>query len=178
MKRFFKKVGYGLLGLLVLLIAISFLIPSQHRIETSVKIDAPMQIVFDQVNDLRNWERWSPWKTIDPMMEMTFSNPPAGQGAYYKWLSTNPRVGNGRLILTEVLPYKRIVTAMDFEKWDDGTAEFTFEEEKGSVKVTWGMTHEVGNNPLRKYGMLFQKGALRKMFHSGLMAIKLNCEDR
>ncbi len=178
MKRFFKKLGYSFLGLIVLLIVISFLLPSEHRIETSIKINAPIQIVFDQVNDLRNWESWSPWKAMDPMMEMTYSNPPAGQGAFYNWQSKNPHVGNGKLILTEVVPFKRIVTAMDFEEWDDGTAEFTFEEEKGSVKVTWGMTHQVGGHPIRKYGMLFQKGILRKTFYRGLETIKVNSENR
>jgi uncharacterized protein YndB with AHSA1/START domain len=178
MKKFLKKLGYSLLGLIVILIAISFLLPSKQRIESTVKINAPIQLVFEQVNDLRNWERWSPWKKMDPMMEMSYSNPPAGKGAFYNWKSSNPRLGNGKLILTEVIPNKKIVTALDFEKWHDASAEFIFEEEKNTVKVTWSMMHDIGGNPFNKYAALFQKGAMRKMFDQGLTTIKINSETR
>lgn len=178
MKKFLKKLGYSLLGLIVILLAISFLLPSQQRIESTVKINAPIQMVFEQVNDLRNWERWSPWKKMDPMMEMSYSNPPAGKGAFYNWKSSNPRLGNGKMILTEVIPNKKIVTALDFEKWHDASAEFIFEEEKNTVKVTWSMVHDIGSNPFNKYAALFQKGAMRKMFDQGLTTIKINSEKR
>jgi uncharacterized protein YndB with AHSA1/START domain len=160
------------------LLLIAFLLPSERRIEASVKIDAPMQIVFDQVNDLRNWEAWSPWKKMDPLMEMSYSNPPSGKGAFLKWRSTDPRIGRGKLILTEVIPNQKIGTAMDFEKEQDNTAEFTFEEEKNTVKVTWSMIHRVGGNPISKYGLLFQTGKLRKVFDDGLFAIKIQSENR
>lgn len=178
MKRMLKKAGYSLLGLIAILLAISFLLPSRQRIESSVRINAPIQLVFEQVNDLRNWERWSPWKKMDPMMEMSYSNPAAGKGAFYNWKSTNPRLGNGKLILTEVIPNKKIVTALDFEKWDDGSAEFTFTQEKNEVKVTWSMIHHIGGNPVKKYAALMQKSVMRKMFEQGLTTIKANSEMR
>ncbi|HLF62763.1 MAG TPA: SRPBCC family protein [Saprospiraceae bacterium] len=178
MKKLLKRAGYGLLGLFVILLGISFLLPSEQRIESSVKINAPIQIVFDQVNDLRNWDRWSPWKKMDPMIEMSYSNPPTGKGAFYVWKSKHERVGNGKLILSEVIPNKKIVTALDFEKGQDGSAEFTFEEEKKAVKVTWSMMYHIGGNPVRKYALLFQKGAMRKAFEQGLNGIRENSEKR
>lgn len=178
MKRFLKRAGFSLLGLLVLVLLISFLLPSERRIEASVKIDAPIQIVFDQVNDLRNWESWSPWKKMAPMMEMSYSNPPSGKNAFLKWRSTHPRIGTGKLILTEVIPNEKIVTVMDFEEGRDNTAEFTFKEENDAVKVTWTMIHRVGGNPISKYGLLFQTGRLRQVFDDGLFAMKLKSEQR
>jgi uncharacterized protein YndB with AHSA1/START domain len=178
MKRFFKRTGYAILGLLLVLLAISFLLPSEQRIESSVKINAPVQLVFEQINDLRNWEYWSPWKKMDPEMEMSYSNPPSGKGAFFHWQSADPRIGNGKLMITEVVPGKKIITAMDFEKMDDNTAEFSFAEEKKSVVVTWSMVHNIGNNPVRKYGALFQKGAMRKVFDKGLANIKIKTEQR
>jgi uncharacterized protein YndB with AHSA1/START domain len=178
MKRFLKKVGYSLLGLLILLLAISFLLPAEQRIESTVSINAPIQLVFEQVNDLRNWESWSPWKKMDPMMEMSYSNPPSGKGAFYNWRSNDPRIGNGKQIITEVIPNEKIVTAVDFEKWEDSVSEFTFKQEKKSVDVTWSMQHRVGGNPVNKYMALFQKGTVRRMFEKGLQAIKEKTETR
>jgi len=178
MKKLLKQSGYTLLGLLLLLILISFLLPSERTIEASIKINAPIQLVFDKVNDLRNWESWSPWKKMDPMMEMSYSNPPAGKGAFLQWSSTHPDIGKGKLILMEVVPNQRIVTAMDFEGNTNRMAEFMFEEEKNEVKVTWSMVHQVGGNPIRKYGLLFQAGSLRKTFDQGLAAMKIQLEQR
>ena len=178
MKKFLKKIAYGLLGLLVILFIISLLLPTQQRVEASVKINAPVQLAFNEVNDLRNWESWSPWKTMDPMIELSYSNPPSGAGAFMNWKSIDPRIGNGKLILVEVIPNNKIVTAMDFEGRQNSSAEFLFEEEKNDVKVTWGMTHHIGRNPIGKYTMLFRKGALRKMFQRGLVSIKVKLETR
>jgi len=178
MKKLLKRIGFGLLGMLILLLIISFLLPSEREVEASVKIDAPIEIVFDQVNDLRNWEYWSPWKTLDPSMEMSYSNPPSGKGAFYVWRSNDPKLGSGKLILTEVVPSKKIVVAMDFDKGDDNTATFDFEEKGKYVKVTWSMTHRVGGNPVQKYKLLLQKGELRRLFDLGLSAMRVKCETR
>ena len=35
--------------------------PGDFRIERSAKMNAPANVVFDQVNDFHNWEAWSPW---------------------------------------------------------------------------------------------------------------------
>ena len=101
MKAFFKKAGLWAGLFLLALILISFLFPSTIKVSRSIEVNAPMDRVFDQVNDLRNWEKWSPWKRMDPTMVMTFSNPPVGQNAFYKWESQDKRMGTGTLTLNK-----------------------------------------------------------------------------
>lgn len=178
MKKWLKKTGYGLLGLLVLLIVIVLLIPGERKVETSMAIHAPVQMIFDQVNDLRNWEKWLPWQTMDPAMEFSFSNPAIGKGAFLRWSSTDPRVGNGRVTLLEVVPHTRIVAVINEENGKDNISEFEFEQDKRHVQVTWRMTVNTGNNPIRKVRALIQKGALRKSFSQGLLGIRARTEKR
>lgn len=172
MKKFLKKLGWYALGFLGLVLLISFFLPSTYTVERSVQIDAPVPVVFEQVNDLYNWEDWSPWLKLDPVMEISYSNPHFGENAFYKWRSDDKRLGNGRMTLTEVVPNERIVSFMDFEKWEDGSATFTFKQEKSGTRVAWSMENKVGFNPLMKYGALFQNNALKKMFDQGLENIK------
>jgi hypothetical protein len=35
--------------------------PADFRVTRSASIDAPPEVVFAQVNDLRKWNDWSPW---------------------------------------------------------------------------------------------------------------------
>ena len=178
MKKLLKKIGYGLLGLLILLLVIGFLLPGQRHIEATVEIDAPMQLVFDQVNDLRNWEKWSPWQAMDPVMEISYSNPPAGKGAFMVWNSTEKRIGEGKMTLAEVVPNDRIMAALELKNRHNAVTQFSFLENKKHIEVKWGMTYEIGGNPIKRYAGLFQAGSLRNTFSSGLKRMKHNLENR
>lgn len=173
-----KKFGIGLVALFLIFLTIGFLLPSEVHVEKSVMIDAPIDLVYEQVNDLRNWEKWSPYKKMDPLLEMSFSNPPTGAKAYYKWQSELPELGNGRLTITEATPNERIVTAVAMEDWGDARGEFTFTPKKGDVEVTWAMDANMGKNPFTKFGGLFMRSAMKKQFKDGLDAMKKTVEGR
>jgi uncharacterized protein YndB with AHSA1/START domain len=175
-KKFFKKIGLWLGLILLGLILFSFLLPKEFTVSRSITVNAPVDRVFDQVNDLRNWEKWSPWKRMDPMMEMTFSNPPVGQGAYYKWVSKDKHLGSGTLTLARVTNYEQIVTALHSDDWGDSNATFNFGNKGKEVEVTWTMTNRVGVMPWSKYFSLAMKGMLKKQFDEGLEGIKFYTE--
>jgi uncharacterized protein YndB with AHSA1/START domain len=178
MKKFLKKLGWYALGSLALILLISFFLPSTYIVERSVRIDAPVSVVFAQVNELHNWVEWSPWYKLDPVMEVSYSNPHSGQSAFFKWRSDHKEVGNGQLTLTEVVPGEKIVTFMELEKRRDESSTFTFEQEKSGTRLTWSMENKIGFNPLMKYGAYFQKRALKKMFDQGLSNIKEIAESQ
>ena len=172
MKKFLKKLGIGLATLLVLLLVIGFLMPTSYEIKRSIEVEAPMETVFAQVNDLHNWEHWSPWMKVDPLMEIAYSNPHVGHRAYYNWKSDHKYVRNGKLVLAEVVPNTRIVTAMHFEEWDDGTAQFDFTQNGKEVKVSWSMELTIGKDPVSRLFGVMQKNGMKKMFDQGLEGIK------
>lgn len=139
-------------------------------------MDAPIDRVFEQVNDLRNWEKWSPWKRMDPMMEMTFSNPPIGEGAFYKWVSQDKHLGSGTMTLAKVVNNEEIVTALHNEKWGDASSTFLFGHKGKGVEVTWKMTNDVGVMPWSKYFGIAMKSEMKKQFDKGLAGIKFYAE--
>ena len=176
MKKFFKKSALWLGLILLALILFSFLLPKEVTVSRNITVNAPIDRVFDQVNDLRNWEKWSPWKRMDPMMEMTFSNPPVGQGAYYKWVSKDKHLGSGTMTLAKVTPYEEIVTALHSDDWGDASATFNFGHKGNDIQLTWSMTNNVGLMPWNKYAAFAMRGMLKKQFDQGLAGIKFYTE--
>jgi uncharacterized protein YndB with AHSA1/START domain len=176
MTKFFKKSLLWLGFLILALILFSLLLPKEVTISRSITVSAPIDRVFDQVNDLRNWEKWSPWKRMDPMMEMTFSNPPVGQGAFYKWVSKDKHLGTGTCTLASVTNNEEIVTALHSDDWGDSSASFHFGHKGNDIEVTWTMTNKIGNMPWSKYFSLAMKSMLKKQFDKGLEAIKFYAE--
>jgi len=176
MKNLLKKIALWLGILLLALILISFLMPSEIKVKRSIEVSAPIDRVFEQVSDLRNWEKWAPWKRMDPSMVMTFSNPPVGQNAFYKWESQNKRMGNGTLTLANVITNEEILTTMDFGGKSTGSSKFQFTHKGDNIEVTWSMNEKVGMLPWKKYGGLMMRSELNKQFDNGLKALKFYAE--
>jgi polyketide cyclase/dehydrase/lipid transport protein len=135
-----------LIALAVLVVALVIVIamqPSEFRVARSTTISASASDVFAQVNDFHKWEAWNPWGKIDPAMKQSYEGAPAGTGAVYTW-SGNKQVGEGRMTLTESRPNDLIRIKLEFFRPFAGTntAEFTFKPEGGQTIVTWSMSGE------------------------------------
>ena len=148
------KILIALAVIVVVLVSIVALQPSDFRVARSATISAPPPAVFAQVNDFHKWEAWNPWGKIDPAMKQTYEGAPAGVGAIYTWVG-NKNVGEGRMTLTESRPSNLIRIKLEFFKPFAGTniAEFTFKPEGNQTAVTWSMAGK--NNFMAKAIHLF-----------------------
>jgi hypothetical protein len=115
--------------------------PSDFRVERSAVVSAPTPVVFAQVNDLHNWDAWSPFAKLDPAAKQTFEGPREGMGAALAWAG-NKQAGEGRMTITESRPYELIRFRLDFVKpfAVTNTAEFTFTPRGDQTAVTWSMS--------------------------------------
>lgn len=131
----------GLVVVAVVLFVIISLQSAEFRVTRSTHVNAPAELVFAQVNDLHNWEVWSPWAKLDPNAKNTYEGSPSGIGAAFAW-SGNNKVGEGRMVITESRPYELVRFQLDFLRPMRATniAEFTFKSEGSQSKVTWLMT--------------------------------------
>ena len=91
-----KKAILGILALIVAFVVIFSVVvamqPEDFKVVRSATLNAPPAVIFEQVNDFRNWNAWSPWAKIDPNMKVTHSGAPSGTGAAYAWTG-NDEVG-------------------------------------------------------------------------------------
>lgn len=165
-----KKAILIILALVVLFLIVGVILPAEYRVERSITIDAPMETVFDQVNDLEKNRNWSPWEENDPTAQFSYGPVVVGVGAYYDW--QGEKVGAGRLTITAVEPNRQIDTALDFG--DHGTAVgiWSFAETGDGVKVSWSVVGDHGNNLIARYFGLIAKGVIGENFERGLANLK------
>ncbi len=140
-----KNIGAALVGILLVLMLTAALQSSHFSVSRSATINAPAWKVFVQVNDLHNWNEWSPWAKMDPEAKNEFKGPRSGRGATLNW-DGNRKVGKGSMKITESRPYKRVKFDLAFEKpmKDESTATFDFASKAGKTTVTWSMQGERG----------------------------------
>jgi len=162
------------LAVVVLLLVVIALRPSQFSVTRSCTVAAPSDAVFEQVNDLHNWEAWSPWAKLDPAAKSTYEGPPAGVGASFAWAG-NRNIGEGRMTITESRPYELVRFKLDFLKPFKGTntAEFAFKPEGDQTQVTWSMS---GHNSFfaKAIGLFINcDDMIGKQFEKGLEQLNL-----
>ena len=138
-----KIVLLVLVTVIAVLLVVIVVQPDHFHIARSVTIETPANIVFDKVNNLHEWQKWSPWAKLDPNARLTYKGPISGAGAGYEWEGNND-VGAGEMTITESKPYEVIRFHLDFLRPFEAsnTAEFTFVPNGNQTVVTWSMSGE------------------------------------
>lgn len=138
-KKLFTLIFLAIIGFCI----VAALQPSSFRISRSATISAPAATLFEHVNNLHQWDAWSPWAKLDPNAKNSFEGPEAGVGAIMRWAG-NYEVGEGSMTILQSTPASHIQFRLDFIKPFSGTnlADFNFTEENGKTKVEWVMTGE------------------------------------
>lgn len=138
-----KIVKYLFFLLLIVVIAGSIYIATkdgEYHLEKSTVIPASSEIVFDEVNELKNWENWDSWAQEDNGIIREYKEKTRGEGAVYYW--KNGQYGDGKIITTDTKPFTRINQQAIFEHaFSTSTSNmyWKFEEAGDSTEVTWGI---------------------------------------
>ncbi len=169
--RIIKTILLSILVLVVIAAIVGFLSPSHVHVERSLTINAPAEIVHGQVNDLRNWIKWSPWYKMDTAMKIEYNSISSGAGAAYKWNSNHENVGSGEMTIT-ASTQDSIATAMNFMENGVATGNFIFAKMDSGTKVTWSMDSDMGLNPIGRIFGLFMDKMLGPDFEKGLAGLK------
>jgi len=172
-----KKVLLAVAALLAVLAVVIATRPGQFRVERSAVVAAPPERVYARIADLHAWEGWSPWAKLDPKMKTTYGGPDGQVGATYHWLGDD-KVGEGRMTLTELLPFRRVTVRLEFLKPFAATNQTVFElaPDAAGTRVTWSMSGE--NGALGKLFTLFMDmdKTVGGDFEKGLAALKAQAE--
>jgi hypothetical protein len=172
-----KRVLVGFVAFVAVLLGIGLLLPREVRVERSTTIDAPVGVVFPLVNDLRAWERWTPWgKDRDSSIELTYGDRPSGKGAWFAWTSED--LGAGKLEIVDSRPNQSIdmLLSLTDDASEPADCGFTFDAVGGKTKVTWHFDADMGVWPPGRYFGLFMDRLLGRDYENGLAKLKTVAE--
>lgn len=156
--RFLKYIFYLLL---ILIIGVSIYIATldgSYNIKQSKVIKAPIEVVFNVVNDFRSWQNWGPWFEIDSTIVASFPKVTSGVSASYSWSGGG---SNGSIKTLSLIPNKEIIQQIDFGTGSTSEIYWQFKSSNNGTKITWGMKGK--SNFMEKLHWLTQGGIEKNM---------------
>lgn len=173
--KILKRIGIGLAGLLLLWLIIAAFYPKHFEYERSIEINAPKEVVFSIINDLKTQDVWGPWKKGDPSIQNTYNEIPSGVGQKASWTSENS--GTGSQTITESTPPTAATFRIDFGGGGGGDSWYKLEDaSNGATKASWKFGMDV-SYPFNFF-MLFGGGRMNKMLEDGLAGLKDMAEKK
>jgi len=127
---------------------------STYEVTRAAVIPAPADEIFPLVNSFHEWTKWSPWESVDPAMQRSYTGTDSGVGAKYAW-SGNRKAGSGTMEIIQSSAPSSIRIRLEFTKpfKTVNPTTFTFTPAGNGTQVTWTMTGE--NKGLGKIFALF-----------------------
>lgn len=143
----------------ILLAAIVALVPlfmpAEYHIERKAEINAPVEIIFNQVNHLPNWEGWEPWGAKDPTNKNEYSDPASGTDAWRSWKGEQTGEGLSTILNSEA--NKQIDMEIEFKGMGPPMkTSFSFEPNGETTTVTW-TADGTSNYPMNAMNPMMEK---------------------
>ncbi|MEZ4804362.1 MAG: SRPBCC family protein [Bacteroidia bacterium] len=177
--KIIKIILKSILVLIIVVLVAGVFMKKEFNYEKSISINAPSDLVWENILYFKNHDKWSQWKEIDPNMKEEITGTDGTVGAKATWSSNHKEVGNGSQTITAIVPGKRVDTKLEFDGQDGGTGFFTVDEENGATKVVWGMHSEIPY-PINAMSFMFMPSDedMNQMFEKGLAMLKKASEEQ
>lgn len=175
----FKKIGLGILVIIAIPLIAALFISKDVNYEKSISINAPIEVVWENVNSLEDLDKWSPWNDYDPTMKKEMSGVDGEVGASQKWDSDVPEVGKGSQTITKIeAPYLLETDLIFYTPYEsEAKGYIKLVEESGATIVTWGFSSEMPYpfNIMKLF--MNMEEMMEKDWNNGLMKLKNLCEN-
>lgn len=120
--RIIKKIVFGILAFIVLLLIVALFIPKDYTVSVSTIINQPKAVVFDYVKLIKNQEEYSVWVMQDPNVVMKYTGTDGTVGFKAAWNSKDDNVGEGSQQIAKITD-DRIDVDLHFERPMKGEAK-------------------------------------------------------
>ena len=171
----FKRLLIVIFSIIVLLTLISFFLPSMVKVQRTIEINTTSEIVFEQISDFHNWDKWSVWNRLDTAMQKKYYGAESGEGAGYEWMSK--KTGDGSMMITASAPEDSLLIDLEFAGRGKAQIIFLMKKKDKNVFVSWTMKYNLGWNPLARYMSLMMDKWIGKDFEDGLSNLKMVSES-
>jgi len=171
MKKFLKWTAIVVVSLVVLVVGIGLILPSNLEVERSIEINAASDQIHSKVANLKEWEKWAVWWKKHPEMRTTYTGEPGAVDSTSTWdMDGMP----GKMTVKQITS-DQITMQLEFGELDGtqvGTTLFDFAPSGSGTKVTWTSRFDMSGQIIQKWMSLIMKGMLAKDLEDGLDGLK------
>ena len=171
-----KKLLIAVAVLAVLLLLVSFLLPTEFHLSRSTVIRAERAKIHALVGDLKAWDSWTPFKEVQPSVVTTLGPTTTGVGASQSWTSDE---GPGRLVFTECDPATGVRYDLVFINGERETlckSWILYADRDGGTEVTWGLEGDMNMPVVGGWFALLSNTMMGPIFEKGLEKLNLQAE--
>ena len=143
--KFLKNIFLLLLLIIVVLAIYLATLEGDYDISRSRTIDADPLVVFNELNDFKNWKEWGPWYEQDSTIRVHYDDKTVGEGGGYSW--TSDVEGGGRMKSISTKKPEFLKQELVFETpFGDMSSEVYWllkASDDGGTILTWGISGEL-----------------------------------
>nr|WP_321237066.1 SRPBCC family protein [uncultured Psychroserpens sp.] len=136
-----KALKYILFLLLILFIGLAIYIavqPNSFEVKRTKTINAPVEMVYNNVIDYKNWEAWSSWAEADPNMVITLPEQTRGIDGSYSWEDAD---GVGTMKTIDTKANETIIQEMQFADFPKSDVTWNLKPNgQNKTEVTWSIS--------------------------------------
>lgn len=143
--RILKNIGITLLTIMGISLIVALFVSKDVKYEKSIEINAPIEVVWENVNSLSDMDKWNPWNQYDPTMKKEIIGTDGTVGAKQVWESDVDKVGNGSQTIAKLNAPNLIETDLKFlTPFESEAKGYVKLVEKDNVTTaTWGFSSEM-----------------------------------
>ena len=142
--KFLKNIFLLLLALIIIGALYLATLDGSYDIKRSRLLQADQIVVFNELNDYKNWQEWGPWYEKDSTIRVQYSDNTIGTGGAYTW--TSDIEGGGRMKTLAVHEPERLDQEIVFETpFGDMMSDvyWMIQSSENGTKLTWGIKGEM-----------------------------------
>lgn len=166
-----RRIALISLALFGVILGAAWMTPDRWRVEWSIEVQAPPELIWQWVSAPSRWPEWTPWnRDNDPGFAYEHFGGTDGYGSGYRWSSPGTS-GELRIIDSEPMWRLRLAGELEDRFPVTGTIELVPLDD-GRVRVVWSEEGELGWDPLLRLFRPMLEKHLRLDFAAGLNRLK------
>lgn len=164
---------------IIVIVLLGAIAPSQLLVERSITINAPQEIVSTHMFHFNNFIKWNPWTSQNKRIQAQVIGQDGKVGSILAWQGGGNNIGAGELETTFISEQEmeyRLTLTEPIEQKGDGFMRVMAAPD-GKTTAVWGLSIAA---PFPVNGLLFITGLSRRLdqdFDRGLQQLKQNCEQ-
>jgi len=177
--RLVKMFLFVLAGLFAVITIIGLFIPSSVKISRGIAINADSAKVYQELSDVKNWNKWLPWITADSGAIVQLSPVTNEPGSFFKWKGLTYKSA-GTITLQQIKPDK-IIVLYQLKDMNDSEGGFRLRStgpSKQETEVQWFMEYKLKWYPWERFYGIFMDHIIGPAFDKGLEQLKRYTEEK